>query len=535
MTVERREQCPSCMDSGKDNFIIYDNGSRHCYSCGYHEDDKKRGAKKKVAQIPMIDGLVAALPDRNISDRTCRFYDYKRGVDQNGPVSIINYKDNFGNTIAQKIKGEGKRIYWTGDNSKISLYGRHLYAPNDNTFITVTEGEEDALAVAQTCGTQFPVVSVPNGAAAARKAIKENLDYLIGFKHVVLCFDSDEAGRKATQDCVDLFEPGKVKVAHLPLKDACDMLKTGQESTLKSALFNAQEMRPDGIVALGDLREQILAPIESGDPFPWPGMNNLTNGVKGGQLIIVMGGTGTGKTDWLSEIALHHAINNKKNVGIMSFEQQPVQTAQRLIGKLIGVRLHKPGAIYEVSEVDRALGKLEDKVFLYQQFGAIPFERVKDKLRYYVKAEECKLIILDNLTSIQAALDMKSDERRQIDKIVLELASLTHELGCTILLACHLANPTSKDESSKTWAQGRMVRETDARGSGAIGMAANYMIGLERNKLAEDPEERNILTVRFVKDRESGDADGCFFKLRYDKDSGRLVEYQEPADEEAPF
>ena len=39
MSVETREQCPSCKDTGADNLIVYTNGSKHCHACGYHEGD----------------------------------------------------------------------------------------------------------------------------------------------------------------------------------------------------------------------------------------------------------------------------------------------------------------------------------------------------------------------------------------------------------------------------------------------------------------------------------------------------------------
>ena len=72
-------------------------------------------------------------------------------------------------------------------------------------FITITEGEIDTLSVAQVQGKQYPVVSIPKGVVGVRHVIARNLEYLQGFKYVVLGFDNDEQGRLAAKECIDLF------------------------------------------------------------------------------------------------------------------------------------------------------------------------------------------------------------------------------------------------------------------------------------------------------------------------------------------
>ena len=56
----------------------------------------------------------------------------------------------------------------------------------------------------------WPMVSLPSGAASAKKAIQNNLELLQGYEEVVLFFDNDEPGRKAAKECADLLPPGKV-------------------------------------------------------------------------------------------------------------------------------------------------------------------------------------------------------------------------------------------------------------------------------------------------------------------------------------
>jgi twinkle protein len=65
--------------------------------------------------------------------------------------------------------------------------------------ITITEGEIDALSVSQAFRNKYPVVSVPNGAQSAAKALAENYEYLDKFDKIVLMFDMDKPGREASE------------------------------------------------------------------------------------------------------------------------------------------------------------------------------------------------------------------------------------------------------------------------------------------------------------------------------------------------
>ena len=55
----------------------------------------------------------------------------------------------------------------------------------------------------------WPNVSLPSGAASAKKAIQNNLELLQGYEDVVLFFDNDEPGRKAAKECADILTTWK--------------------------------------------------------------------------------------------------------------------------------------------------------------------------------------------------------------------------------------------------------------------------------------------------------------------------------------
>ena len=97
------------------------------------------------------------------------------GMDGEDPVQIANYRARDGKTVAQKIRYANKRFKVRGE--LIGLYGQHLWMDGGRRVV-VTEGEIDALSVSQALGNRYPVVSVPNGAGAAKKYVAQAIDWL---------------------------------------------------------------------------------------------------------------------------------------------------------------------------------------------------------------------------------------------------------------------------------------------------------------------------------------------------------------------
>lgn len=521
----QRTQCPKCQDSGRDNLVYYSNGSAYCFACGYRPETEEKIEVAPSNNNSLLSGVISNISDRKLNSDTCQKYQYQLGqytgylggeYVENEPVHIANYCDEFGQPVAQKIRDRQKRFKILGDFSKVDLYGKQLFEPTEKFPIVITEGEIDAITVNQAFNS-MPVVSIPNGVNSARKVLKQNIIWLSKFKEVLLGFDNDEAGIKASKECVDLFEPGKVKIIKWSKKDPNEMLQEGLTDDIKKCVWNATTYRPDSIVTVDDI---VVKKPEIGLSWPWKQLTGLTYGIQPKSVYTIGGGSGQGKTEFMKDIILHLAFHHKARVGAMFLEQSPDQTLIRLVGGILGKRLHVPGDDWNEEEIKDASSKLKDNVFFYNHFGSQNMDAVIDKIRYLVKGLDCKYIFLDHLTALAAEMD---DERRGIDSAMSKLGGLVHELDFSLFLVSHLAKP--KDDYS--YEQGRQVTAASFRGSQSIQYWSSFMIGIERNKLAEDERERMVTTVRILKDRFSGEADGCTMYLTYDRNSGKLVEKEE--------
>jgi twinkle protein len=509
--------CENCGSSDANS--LYSDGHQFCFACNTHVKGDGECSSMQTSTAKKERGLISGsyqdLIKRGIREDTCRKFGYQVGEYQGRTVQIAPYYDASGTLTAQKIRTPNKDFTVLGSINTAQLFGAQLW--NSGKKIVVTEGEIDCLTVSQVQGNKWPVVSVPNGAQGAKKAIQKNLEYLNQFEEVVFMFDQDEPGKKAMAECVELFEAGKAKIATLPFKDANECLQKGQPEAIVSAMWNAKAYRPDGILAGEDLWDQVSSTeVIPSIPYPWPALDKITHGARKGELVTMTAGSGVGKSAIVREIA-HHLIKSGETVGMIMLEENPKRTA---LG-LMGIELNKPLHLSRegVSELDLkasfAATVGSGRVFLYNHFGSSDIDNLVSRVRFLAKGCGCNWIILDHLSIVVSGLG-DGDERRLIDNAMTLLRTLVEETGVGMFLVSHLKRPSD----GKGHEEGAKTSLSQLRGSHSIAQLSDMVIGLERNQQGDNP---NVTTLRVLKNRFSGETGeaGC---LLYDRDTGRLSE-----------
>ncbi len=526
-----KESCDACGSS--DAKAVYSDEGTHCFSCGITVRSVSEGsATKAITMKKEFNPSFIEYPStiRGISKTTLEKFSY--GI-VNGKHCTYYYNTE-GDIVAEKFRTKDKTFSWSGSAKEATLFGQNVWAPSKKIKLILNEGELDSLSVSEIQGNKYPVVSLPNGAASAKRDVKANYEYLTSFKELIIMFDMDEAGQKAAKEVRDMMPQGYAKIAKLPLKDANEMLKAGRGKELISAIFQAEVHVPEEIKS-GNKLLDLLDKVDKTEHYDFPSyLPNLTENMRGlrlGDLTIITAGSGSGKTTLMKQLELHFHDTTEFNQGIIHLEEGIRDTMEGLISVKLGRQLHleddsnKDEAVrlawQEISEAKDEEGN--SRLSIVDTFGALDTEKLYGMIRYLAQVDNCKVIYLDHITMLVSGLNGDLDDRKALDLIMTSLKSLTQELGIHLFVVSHLNNSTN---GGKAFENGGTATVNNLRGSGSLKQLADNVILLTRDQLAECPIERSTVQVSLLKCRKTGRTGLCD-KIRYNQETGIFTESTE--------
>ena len=524
--------CEECGSS--DGNSLYTDGHQYCFVCDSYvpptnEDSVKSDSEETVEIInndnpfesfnPIYGDLVA-LKSRKITAATCKKYDYQVGRYNGQPVHICNVNDEKGRITGQQLRFADKTFKVLGKITASDIVGKHLF--NGGKKLIITEGAIDMMSISQVQGNKYPVVSLALGAKSAKRAIASNLDWLKQFEELIIAFDNDEAGIKASDEAADILA-GYMTVSFmkLPLKDADEMLVADRTEELIKAVWNTQPYKPDGLVGIIDLKAAMRESRvpKQGLPYWINGLNEKLYGRHEGQLILLGAGTGVGKTDFITQQMEYDSDVLGLDVCGYLLEQDPKETFKRVMGKLSGKRFHVPDNSWTAEEYDSALEhKALEKIELYNSFGVTSWDGLHPKLLYQVSRGK-KLFYIDHLTALATGSDDRQ-EKEELEYVCAEMAAFAKRHSVIIIAISHLTTP----DKGKSHEEGGRVTIRQFKGSRSIGFWSHIMLGLERNQQADNLDERQTTILRILKDRFTGQGTGCTIQMGYETETARLYE-----------
>ena len=507
----RHMPCDNCGSS--DGNSLYSDGHTFCFVC-----QNRTGGDNDVVQHTQMSktihlkGSAERLQKRRLSEKTNSFY----RIFRDGNTLRFPYFTSDGVLKGVKIKTKQKDFIYEGVSTD-TLFGQHLF-PSTGKRIVITEGELDAASCYEAM-PGWPMVSLPHGAASARKDVQKQIPLFQGYEEIVLFFDSDDAGRKATEETASVLPPGKVKIARLQgFKDASDALQAGDAEAIRKAIWDAKSFRPDGIVDAESLRDLVTTPQKPFDhEYPFKGLNEKLHGIRYGELTTFTAGSGSGKTSIMRHIATN-LLQKGERVGILELEASNRRTALGLMSCAVGKNLHL--GEHDEKELDTAFSdSIADwNLFLFDGFGSYDPDIIYNRIEYLATGLDCKIIILDHLSILLSGLE--GDERRMIDTTMTRLRSLVERTGIALFLVSHLRRASNDKHSHE---EGGRVSLSSLRGSHSIAQISDQVVALEIDQQADS--SRKLTTVRVLKNRYSGEV-GIACKLSYDLNTCRFNEHE---------
>lgn len=516
--------CPKC---GSSDALSYKEGDAwaYCFSCNRNSPVDPNAVQVPKENYDMhtleeIEGYdTRGFQERDIEKTITRHFGVKVSYSEDGTINSHFYpytKD--GEIVAYKERKLPKTFSIHGDFKGVQLFGQNVAGGGKRVIIT--EGELDCMAVAQAQYDKYskfyPVVALPS--ASNTRMLLEQREWLRSFDEVILMLDSDEPGQKATQEAAKIIGFDKIKVAHLPEKDPCDvMVKHGREALMK-CVWDAKSFSPAGVMK----GEEIWAQYQQRSntkALPYPpcleGLNEKLKGMRMGEIALFTSGTGSGKSTVIKEIVLQVLEQTEDMVGMISLEESIGDTAQ----KFIGMKLKKNLSSEDVTEEEqyKAFQDVfaDERLILLDHQGSVSDESLIDKMEH-LALMGCKYIILDHITiAVSEGMNGKTGNEA-VDAFMSDLLKITKKHNIWLGLIAHL-----RKGDKKVFEEGDLPSIDDVKGSGSIKQIAFDIIAFARNMIAETVQLRNTIKLRVLKCRFTGQTGDCG-STSYNPETGRL-------------
>lgn len=483
--VISREACPQCVaegrDTAEDNLAVYDDGHTYCYGGHGYLNNKKDHILDKFFTYEYLSW-------RGVSKETMSFYDVKTKIDDEGkPISLGFPYPNESYKVRLLDK---KEFYTKGEINKAGLFGRDKFSAGAHKYVTITEGELDALSLHQALGNS-PVVSVQSSSSAVRDCTVDR-SFLNSYERIYLCFDADAPGRKAAEDVARLFDYNKVYFVRLSKrKDANEFVAAGESTELSKIWWNSKQFLPENIKStFSEFEEELDKPRRKGIPYPFQTLTEMTDGIRLGETVLITAQEKVGKTELMHFIEHKILTETDENVGAIFLEENPQRHLQALAGIQLKSPIHLPGRDCPRSEIVNAIQeviKKDGRLHIYSHFGSDDGEVFLDTIRFLATARNCKYILLDHISMVVSGiLGGKGDDRKQLDYLSTRLEMMVKELNIALIMVSHV------NDFGQT------------RGSRYLTKVADITINATRDLMSTDPIEKSTIRLSIPYSRYPG-------------------------------
>ncbi|EFC47626.1 predicted protein [Naegleria gruberi] len=408
---------------------------------------------------------------RAIQDKTCMKLD---------PPQTNNWGLFGWHLIASKFKNEKPSTTTTTTNPQ----------SNDLKTIIITEGEFDAMAVYQKTG--IPAVSLPNG---CRSLPVDVVQWLEDFDKIYLWMDDDVPGQQGAELFSKKLGVGRCYIVHSNYKEVVDeygdpieqtnekKIKDANEALLAGLDFHrlieeAAPIQHERILTFNTFKQQVYRElfdksevVNGVQSHFFPGLNKILKGHRRGELTIITGATGIGKTTVLSQLSLDYCKYGNVPTLWGSFEIRNHRLIKKMMCQL-AARQYSPEELKRDFEIiSEQFSELP--MYFLNFYGSTDIDELLDAMDYAVYVYDVAHIVIDNLQFMMSTSDASYTNRFELqDKAIEKLRKFATTRSVHVTLVVH---PKKIDEKEQ-------LQISSVFGSAKATQEADNIIMIQRNK-----------------------------------------------------
>lgn len=557
-----KSQCPKCVEKGgdksRDNLANYSDGGKHCFSCGYHVhgdenyvpneeeeemlDDIKEMSEDSKKRIK--EGTTHKLTWRGIRPETNKFFGVVYECSQETGLPIKQFVPT---TIDNAHVGYKTRVFPkdfshpVGEvGQKCDLIGSFRFV-NGGKYVVLCAGEVDFLSAFQMLrdyqvskgneGKFDPVACVTPtvGESGCGKQIQGNYKFLDSFERIVICFDSDAAGKAAVEKITPLLPRGKVYIMTPRYKDCNEYLTKGKEREFVTDFYNAKKHTPAGIVASTEIyKEVVQRSLLERLPFP-PFLEKLnkmlSGGITYGFIVNILAGSGSGKSSLINQCVTFWAKDCNILTGVVSLEADSAAYGENLLSQYAGKKLalisnkeekYSVVTSEHMENCAKELFSYEDgspRMYILDDRG--DYSELQSHIEELITSFGVKVIVFDVISDVFAGMSIED-----VDKYMRWQKNIVKQYNVILI---NISHTRKSGGGQKAASQGAFLTEEATIGSGTQYRSAGINISLQRDKTHEDDVERNTTQVYLLKSRDTG-VTGLACEIFYENETHTLYD-----------
>jgi replicative DNA helicase len=225
--------------------------------------------------------------------------------------------------------------------------------------------------------------------------------------------------------------------------------------------------------------------LSTGVPTGFSALDDLTNGLHPGQMIIVAARPGIGKSTLALDWARNAAVKHHQAAVIFSLEMSRSEITMRLLSaeaeiKLAAMRSGRMGDL-EWQKIVRRMGEISDAPLFIDDSPNMTMMEIRAKARRLKQRHDLKLIVVDYLQLMSSSKRVES-RQQEVSEISRQMKLLAKELEVPVVAISQLnRGPEQRND--------KRPMLSDLRESGSLEQDADMVILVHRPDAweAEDP------------------------------------------------
>jgi replicative DNA helicase len=265
-------------------------------------------------------------------------------------------------------------------------------------------------------------------------------------------------------------------------RDVDDVVDLAQQT-----VYDVTERRVgEDFAVLADMLQPTLDEIEAvgaqgglmtGVPTGFTDLDRLLNGLHPGQLIVVAGRPGLGKSTVSMDIARNAAIRANQAAAVFSLEMSKIEIVMRLLAAEARVPLHvlRSGQLSDDdwTKLARCMGEISEAPLFVDDTPNMNLMEIRAKTRRLRQRHDLKVIVVDYLQLMTSPKRVES-RQQEVAELSRGLKLLAKEVECPVIAVSQL-NRGPEQRTDKR------PQLSDLRESGSIEQDADVVILLHRD------------------------------------------------------